>query len=204
MKVYNAKNFLKILFSLNKSDTLIVLFPSMLLVAIYSFGIYYLELEYLHLTENSGVSNVSLLHSLLGFVLSLLLVFQTNTAYDRWWEGRKLWGKLVNDSRNLSIKLSNLLPRETHEKERNQLEKYLKFYPHILAKHLSKESTRLALDEDYADLETSLKHHSPAELVHLINRRIIRLNQEGLLSDFDILSLLTDKPKKKATKHFQP
>jgi putative membrane protein len=118
-----------------------------------------------------------------------LLVFRTNTAYDRWWEGRKLWGKLVNDSRNLSIKLSNLLPRETHQKERNQLEKYLKFYPHFLAKHLSKESTRLALDEDYADLETSLKHHSPSELVYLINRRIIKLKQENLLTDFDILYL---------------
>jgi hypothetical protein len=29
--------------------------------------------------------------SLLGIVLSILLVFRTNTAYDRWWEGRKLW-----------------------------------------------------------------------------------------------------------------
>ncbi len=189
MRVYNAKNFIKILFSLHKSDTLKVLFPTMLLVAIYSFGIYYVEVEYLHLTTKSGVSNVSLLHSLLGFVLSLLLVFRTNTAYDRWWEGRKLWGKLVNDSRNLSIKLSNLLPRETHQKERNQLEKYLKFYPHFLAKHLSKESTRLALDEDYADLETSLKHHSPSELVYLINLRVIKLKQEGLLTDFDILYL---------------
>jgi putative membrane protein len=189
MRVYNAKNFIKILFSLHQSDTLKVLFPTMLLVGIYSYGIYYLEVEYLLLTTKSGVSNVSLLHSLLGFVLSLLLVFRTNTAYDRWWEGRKLWGKLVNDSRNLSIKLSNLLPRETHQKERNQLEKYLKFYPHFLAKHLSKESTRLALDEDYADLETSLKHHSPSELVYLINRRIIKLKQENLLTDFDILYL---------------
>jgi putative membrane protein len=189
MRVYNAKNFIKILFSLHQSDTLKVLFPTMLLVAIYSYGIYYLEVEYLHLTTKSGVSNVSLLHSLLGFVLSLLLVFRTNTAYDRWWEVRKLWGKLVNDSRNISIKLSNLLPRETHQKERNQLEKYLKFYPHFLAKHLSKESTRLALDEDYADLETSLIHHSPSELVYLINRRIIKLKQEGILTDFDILYL---------------
>ena len=35
-------------------------------------------------------------------VLSLLLVFRTNTAYDRFWEGRKLWGNLVNGSRNLA------------------------------------------------------------------------------------------------------
>lgn len=189
MRVYNAKNFIKILFSLHKSDTLKVLFPTMVLVGIYSYGIYFLEVEYLHLTSKSVVGNVSLLHSLLGFVLSLLLVFRTNTAYDRWWEGRKLWGKLVNDTRNISIKISNLLSKETHQNERNQLEKYLKFFPHFLAKHLSKESTRLALDEDYAALETSLKHHTPSELVYLLNRRIIKLKQSGAISDFDVLYL---------------
>jgi putative membrane protein len=35
-------------------------------------------------------------------VLGLLLVFRTNTAYDRFWEGRKLWGVMVNTTRNLA------------------------------------------------------------------------------------------------------
>ena len=35
-------------------------------------------------------------HSMAAGALSLLLVFRTNSAYDRFWEGRKLWGKLVN------------------------------------------------------------------------------------------------------------
>ncbi len=35
-------------------------------------------------------------------VLGLLLVFRTNTAYERFWEGRKLWGTLVNTVRNLA------------------------------------------------------------------------------------------------------
>jgi putative membrane protein len=45
------------------------------------------------------------LHALLGTVLGLFLGFRTNTAYDRWWEGRKLWGQLINESRNLAIKV---------------------------------------------------------------------------------------------------
>ena len=101
MRAYNTKNFIKILVSLHKTDTLKILFPTMLLVGAYSYGIYFLEVEYLHLTSKSSVSNIGIVHSLLGFVLSLLLVFRTDTAYDRWWEGRKLWGKLVNDSRIL-------------------------------------------------------------------------------------------------------
>lgn len=36
----------------------------------------------------------------LNLVLSLLLVFRTNTAYERFWEGRKAWGTLVNTTRN--------------------------------------------------------------------------------------------------------
>jgi ion channel-forming bestrophin family protein len=37
-----------------------------------------------------------------GIVLGLLLVFRTNTAYDRFWEGRKCWGSIVNHTRNLA------------------------------------------------------------------------------------------------------
>jgi putative membrane protein len=37
-------------------------------------------------------------------VIGLIVAFRINSAYDRWWEGRKLWGQLVNEIRNLSIK----------------------------------------------------------------------------------------------------
>jgi ion channel-forming bestrophin family protein len=76
----------------------------------------YLELEYWKLSDGSHVENITIMHSMLGFVISLLLVFRTNTAYDRWWEGRKLWGSLVNNSRNLSIKLAVML-KEKEDKD---------------------------------------------------------------------------------------
>lgn len=38
-----------------------------------------------------------------GAVLGVLLVFRTNAGYERWWEARKLWGGIVNQSRNLAI-----------------------------------------------------------------------------------------------------
>ena len=41
-------------------------------------------------------------HSLLGSALGLLLVFRTNTAYARFWEGRKIWEKVASVSRDLS------------------------------------------------------------------------------------------------------
>ncbi|WP_292008763.1 bestrophin family ion channel [Chryseobacterium sp.] len=187
MRVYNTKHFLKILFSLHKSDTLKILFPTMCLVGLYSYAVAYIEIEYLHLNAKSGISNVGMLHSLLGFVLSLLLVFRTNTAYDRWWEGRKLWGKLVNDTRNFSIKISNILADD--RKDAEQIARYLKFFPHFLAKHLSKESTRLALDEDYTELEKSFKHHGPSEIIMHLTHKLNQLKKEGKISDMEMVYL---------------
>lgn len=190
MYYYNTKNFLKILFSLHKSDTMKVLASSIVGIAIYSFCIYYIEVEYLKLTEKSLIKNVSLMHTLLAFVLSMLLVFRTNSAYDRWWEGRKLWGKLVNDSRNFAIKINSFLDMNDNV-NREFFRKHIAFFPHSLSRHLSKDSTRLALDHDYSDLENNLKHHAPLEIVNLMTRRLSRLNKEGKISGEQMIFLDT-------------
>jgi ion channel-forming bestrophin family protein len=52
-----------------------------------------------HHVANVGVPPT--VHTLAGISLSLLLVFRTNSSYDRFWEGRKLWGGIVNETRNL-------------------------------------------------------------------------------------------------------
>jgi ion channel-forming bestrophin family protein len=44
----------------------------------------------------------STVHGLVGLALGLLLVFRTNSSYDRFWEGRRQWGNIVNASRNLA------------------------------------------------------------------------------------------------------
>ncbi|HSP81740.1 MAG TPA: bestrophin family ion channel, partial [Myxococcaceae bacterium] len=51
-------------------------------------------------------------HGLVGVALGLLLVFRTNASYDRFWEGRKQWGAIVNESRNLARAASVHLSRE--------------------------------------------------------------------------------------------
>ena len=53
-------------------------------------------------------------------VLGLLLVFRTNTAYDRFWEGRKCWGSMVNDTRNLArqiwVSIDEIKPEDKENK----------------------------------------------------------------------------------------
>ena len=48
--------------------------------------------------------------AVIGTVIALLLAFRTNSSYDRWWEARKLWGSIVNDSRTLVRQLCAFVP----------------------------------------------------------------------------------------------
>jgi putative membrane protein len=49
-----------------------------------------------------------------GVVLGLVLVFRTNAGHDRWWEARKLWGGIVNASRNIMLAALNYGPHDPH------------------------------------------------------------------------------------------
>src|SRR5688572_25651335 len=109
---YNPKDWFSFIFRFSHADTFRKLLPLMLAVSIYSGVVAYLELNFIADETAKHLSNIGMMHSVLGFVISLLLVFRTNTAYDRWWEGRKIWGGLTNSSRNLAIKLQAFLTDE--------------------------------------------------------------------------------------------
>src|SRR4028119_49625 len=53
--------------------------------------------------------------ALLGTAISILLSFKMNQSYDRWWEARKVWGAIVNDSRSLVIQLQSFLGRDDNQ-----------------------------------------------------------------------------------------
>jgi putative membrane protein len=110
---YNPKNWFGLIFQFHKSDTFRKMGWVLLTYALYTTLVVYLELYFKEILEFKSTMQV---HSLLGFVLALLLVFRTNSAYDRWWEGRKLWGALVNNSRNLAFKI-NAVTINSKEKE---------------------------------------------------------------------------------------
>ena len=69
------------------------------------------------LSVNTWVRPVGIgvtIHSLVGVALGLLLVFRTNASYDRFWEGRKLWGGIVNETRNL-VRMATVQLHETQD-----------------------------------------------------------------------------------------
>ncbi|WP_315850292.1 bestrophin family protein [Gemmata sp. SH-PL17] len=67
-------------------------------------------------------------------ILSLLISFRTKVAYDRWWEGRMLWGQLVNNLRNLCLKARELA--EPDAVERRMFAALITAFPVALTRHL--------------------------------------------------------------------
>ncbi len=85
--------------------------PAVAICVVWSAGIVALDKYVYHVGIPSTV------HSLVGLALGLLLVFRTNASYDRFWEGRKQWGGMVNESRNLA-RASSVLLREAPDLHR--------------------------------------------------------------------------------------
>ncbi|MBA4239727.1 MAG: hypothetical protein C0448_03305 [Sphingobacteriaceae bacterium] len=139
MVTYNPKDWFKLIIQFHKSDTFRILLPSLFSIGVYAAIIVYAEAHFLHLSSK----NPTVMHSILGFVLSMLLVFRTNSAYDRWWEGRKIWGSVVNNSRNLALKLSAML---VHEKDKQEIKLLISNYVfafknHLRSKYIQEEFT---------------------------------------------------------------
>jgi len=182
---YNPKDWITFIFRFHKSDTFRQLFPMMIFIGLYSYVVGYLEMEYWKLSENSFVKNITIMHNMLGFVISLLLVFRTNTAYDRWWEGRKLWGELVNNSRNLALKLSVMLK---DEHDRNYFKKLIPSYASVLQKHLANDDTAKVLFEGLV-LEIDQHKHKPNQVAKMLYQKIQDLFEQGKISGDQLLVL---------------
>ena len=189
MITYNPKDWFTFIFRFHKSDTIRQLLPMIIAMALYSWFIAFLELEYWDISKNNYVKNLTLLHNLLGFVLSLLLVFRTNTAYDRWWEGRKLWGALVNNSRNLAIKIKSFVPGDADDI--GFFRRIIPLYADMLARHLQTEKTRLALEEkEHPELQHLDKEkHIPNQVALLMMQRANLLYYDKKISGDQLIVL---------------
>lgn len=102
---YNPKNWLSLITHAYSKQVMRTLTPSLVALGAFTALCCYLMITVFQLHEAEFKPTTSM-HSLLGIVLGLFLVFRTNSAYDRWWEGRKLWGGLVNSTRNFALKIN--------------------------------------------------------------------------------------------------
>jgi len=185
---YNPKNWFKLIFALHKSDTMRMLWKELIYISVFTTVISFLIIHYFPYKEQlTGLISV---YSLIGFVISLLLVFRTNTGYDRWWEGRKQWGMLVNNSRNLAIKISSLVEDED---DRSYIKRMLPNFVFAMKEHLRQGVDFAELDltkEEIAILAD--RKHIPNGIVSMIYDRVNKLKKEGKISQEEYITLDTN------------
>jgi putative membrane protein len=125
--------------------------------------------------------NAPVVHGMVGTALGLLLVFRTNQSYDRWWEGRKLWGTMVNTCRNLARSASVHL---AHDAER--LTRVLQ-----LTQAFPTSSTCVLRGQGWApeglepdDVEAIVsRNHAPTAICQRITWHLEQERKAGRLSD---------------------
>jgi putative membrane protein len=78
-------------------------------------------------------------YEIAGAALALLLILRTNAGYDRWWEARKLWGGIVNQSRNLAITALSYGPSDPGWRAR--VVQWASAFPHVARASLRGERT---------------------------------------------------------------
>jgi putative membrane protein len=192
MITYDTRDWIAAL-ALHRADTFRKLLPFLIAVGLFTGVVGYIETEYLRLSKNDYVSNLPTMHALMGFALSMLLVFRTNTAYDRWWEARRQWGQLVNVSRNVAIKVGAIMPADDAQ-VRLDFARLIGAFAQALTAHLRSEKTRLALDgalhPELEDLQPGM--HVPARISALMHARIHRAYRDGRMTGDQLIGLASD------------
>ncbi|MDX1904223.1 MAG: bestrophin family ion channel [Thermonemataceae bacterium] len=193
MIIYNSKNWglvIKSLLGLGYAYNIRELIKIQTIILLYSLIVVYVRLHVFNDVKNYPIElNVTFL-SLIGVIMGLTLVFRTNSSYDRWWEGRKLWGALINDSRTMASNFYALL-RDDFESRRYVAAQIANF-AYSLQGHL-REAINFDLFDDAGNPENiqQLKKakHIPHRIATNIFVKMEELYKKSAFSDVDKINI---------------
>ena len=181
MIIYKNKGLLPSIWHFHTGPTAKALFRRLVVIAVYVTIVTVAEQHYtdLRLKDTPG----SFL-SAMGILLSLLLIFRTNTAYDRFYEGRQAWGSLVNNCRNLAIFFNAVLP-DGDKDSRQFFAKAIANFPFALKNHLRDipDTSELDMVEEGERRDLRNFDHKPAGVANQLWVKTEILYREGHLSE---------------------
>lgn len=187
MVTYNPKTWLNLIFHAYSKQVVRTLQPALLSIAVFA-TLLCLGNDYFEWDEKDFPSS-TVVHSLLGIVLGLFLVFRTNSAYDRWWEGRRLWGGLVNSTRNFALKLNAILPADSSDR---------KWFAQMISNFTiaTKEQLRsgvqmsdLEIDDQMEKEKIAKANHKPNFISALMYQKVEALTRANVLTGFHQINL---------------
>lgn len=176
---YNPKTWFSLIFDVYSRYVIKLLFPLLLFVGVFTALLCFLVITVFDFHYGGTIA----FHSILGVILGLFLVLRTNTAYDRWWEGRKLWGQLVNDSRQLAIKIDAFLPKDALE-DREYFRRMIPNEAFSMKEHLRDSILIGEMDAINDEIKQRIikSKHRPNMINRLLYERVVKCQEEGKLS----------------------
>ncbi len=169
----------------------------MLLVTIYAGLVTFIYHKYNILGWSVPLS----IPMLMGTVISLLLAFKSNQAYDRWWEARNIWGAIVNDSRSFARQVNTFIldqfkDNEVPDKEiyffKEKLIKRQIAWCYALNKHLRGQDNREFI-EKYLNRKDIIHlknyNNAPMAILELQGYDIQQAYQNGWINQFQQVEL---------------
>lgn len=164
----------------------------MFLIVIYMTGIsvldHYLPMQEIHVPLG--------LITIPGTVIALLLGFRTNSAYDRWWEARIIWGAIVNDSRSWVRQLMTFIHFENKKSIEFQLIRDMSLrhvaWNYSLTRHLRKQNPTqnlkgLISEEEIEKLKG--KSNIPNALLFIQSQKLQNAHKNKLIDAYQFVQL---------------
>ena len=157
-KAQNMSTWLLHLFLFYKEKIFRQLIPIMVVIAVYALVVVYFDKNTTKFAKIDAL-NLGQFHLIFSFILGILVSFRINSTFNRWWEGRILWGGIVNNCRNLGLKFENFVG----------LKNYPEFYPYfqvlpvMMKLHLRKDV--LAIERELAQLGVKEKVSHPVVFI---------------------------------------
>ncbi len=169
----------KYIFGQIKTEILVITLYAVLIAVMY---------ENYHFTRISIPISVPMI---LGTVISLLLGFRSNQAYDRWWEARHIWGAIVNESRTLGRQITSFTPVDFESDAvdifRKRIINRQIAWCYSLGKHLRGQNASRGLEKYLGkkELEYVRKMDNiPAALLDLMGKDLQLALEEGWINRF--------------------
>lgn len=179
-------NKIPIVYSLGKIK------PELFVVVVYSIGI--VILDDIILLENMSIPMA--IPALLGTSISLILGFRISQSYDRWWEARKIWGSIVNDSRTLVRQVMTFLhtkgdTSQAHERHVEFAQTQIGF-AYALAKSLRGQEVLDQLPKHFSATDVAMiskETNIPNAILKLHSARLKEAIDQDMVTGFAVMQI---------------
>jgi len=156
-----------------------------LIVSLFSIVVYFFSKYLINLKIPVSIG------AFLGTAIALLLSFKLSQSYDRWWEARKIWGSIVNDSRTFVIQLKGFSKNKNREMTHKMANRQIAWC-YSLSQGLRNESSSKNLIKFISEQELNLvglANNTPFALLNNQSQDLCVLHQENYVNDYQQIQI---------------